>query len=195
MKFYRFTNFDRTWWVKYRTSGMENSIVEKITDIRTSDTTDPLSLNATMQAYGLPNHLGDEVTEVGLKALATAGDLEITKQYEQGAASVLVAAPNYNTDILTFDFLDEGNDALSTDVTGVVDDGDHTVALEVPFGTTVTALIATFTLSSGATAKISSTAQVSGTTPNNFTAAKTYIITAEDGTIQNWVVTVTVAAE
>lgn len=195
MKFYRFTNFDRTWWVKYRTSGMENSIVEKITDIRTSDATDPLSLNAIMQAFGLPNHLGDEVTEVGLKALATAGDLEITKQYEQGAASTLVVAPNYNTDILTFDFLDADNDDLSADVIGVVDATEHTVTLTVPALTTVTALIATFTLSSGASAKISTTVQVSGTTANDFTSAQTYIITAEDGTtVQNWTITVTIAA-
>ena len=71
-----------------------------------------------------------------------------------------------------------------------------TIDIEVANGTAVTALITTFTLSPDATAKVGTTAQVSGTTPNNFTSPVTYVVTAEDTvTTKNWTVTVTEAAE
>ena len=67
----------------------------------------------------------------------------------------------------------------------------HTVDIEVEAGTDVTALVASFTLSEGATAKVGPVAQVSGTTENDFTSIVTYAVTAEDGTTtQNWTVTV-----
>ncbi len=72
---------------------------------------------------------------------------------------------------------------------------DGTIAIEVANGTAVTALVATFALSPDATAKVATTAQVSGTTPNDFTNPVTYVVTAEDTvTTKNWVVTVTEAA-
>ena len=73
---------------------------------------------------------------------------------------------------------------------------DTAVAVEVPHGTEVTALVATFALSAGASAKVGTTAQVSGTTANDFTDPVDYIVTAEDGTHSTtYTVTVTVAAE
>ena len=97
---------------------------------------------------------------------------------------------------LTFKFLNAPNAALTVDVTGVISytAGGKTVALTVPNGTTVTALIATFTVNTGATVKISSTTQVSGTTANNFSSAVTYLVTGVDGRVETYVVTVTVAA-
>lgn len=83
--------------------------------------------------------------------------------------------------------------ALEPAVTGTVNATAHTVALEVPNGTNVTALVATFTLSASASAKVGTTAQVSATTANNFTNPVTYIVTAADTTTQKWVVTVTIA--
>ena len=76
---------------------------------------------------------------------------------------------------------------------GTIDSENAAIGVEVPNGTDVTALIATFTLSEDASAKVGSTAQVSGTTANDFTNAVTYTITAEDGTTtKDWTVTVTV---
>lgn len=83
---------------------------------------------------------------------------------------------------------------LSSDIEGTIDKNNHTVTLTVPYGTNVTALVATFTLSDGATAKVGETAQASGTTPNNFTEPVIYTITSLDGTTQNWTVTVTITA-
>jgi hypothetical protein len=74
-----------------------------------------------------------------------------------------------------------------------IDATARTVAITVPNGTNVTTLVATFTLSASASAAISSTGQVSGTTANDFTTSKTYVVTAENGTTNNWVVTITVA--
>jgi hypothetical protein len=63
----------------------------------------------------------------------------------------------------------------------------------VPSGTDVSNIIAQFVLSTGATAKVGTTTQVSGQTTNNFTNAVTYIVTAEDGTTtKSYLVTVNV---
>lgn len=70
---------------------------------------------------------------------------------------------------------------------------DKTIAVTVPAWTDVTALTAEFTLSTGATAAIWATPQVSGVTANDFTNPVTYVVTAEDGvTTASWVVTVTI---
>ena len=82
--------------------------------------------------------------------------------------------------------------SVSSAASGVIDQGNHTIAVTVPYGTNVTTLVATF-LTTGASVKVGSTTQVSGTTPNNFTSAVTYKVTAADATTQDYVVTVTVA--
>ena len=75
--------------------------------------------------------------------------------------------------------------------TGVINETAHTVTVNVSNGIDVTALVATFT-TTGAGVAIGATSQVSATTANNFTSAKTYKVTAADGTYTNYVVTVTV---
>ncbi|MEW5847126.1 MAG: DUF5018 domain-containing protein [Bacteroidota bacterium] len=79
-------------------------------------------------------------------------------------------------------------------VNGTIDAVNHTVTLTLPYGTNVTNLVATFTLSAAATAKVGTTPQVSGTTANDFTSPVTYTVTAEDGSTQDWVVTVNITA-
>lgn len=100
-----------------------------------------------------------------------------------------IPAPSKDTDILTFTIPgQEGESVISAE--------SHTVNITVPTSTPLDSVIATFTLSTGATAKVGDAAQVSGTTPNNFTSPVTYTITAEDTTTtQNWSVTVTEAGE
>ena len=184
MKFYRFTNYDQSWWVEYRTSGMENSITEKVTNIYSSNGVD---LSSEMIQKALPVHLGDEVTQVGLVALAAAQDLTLTKRYESNAASTLATAPNYNADFLTYSFAEQTGAAT-------IDEEAATIDIEVANGTSVVALVATFTLSSGASAAVGVTPQVSETTANDFTDPVEYVVTAEDGhSTKTWTVTVTVA--
>ena len=77
--------------------------------------------------------------------------------------------------------------------TGTVDEANKTIALTVPFGTAVTALVATFTNSAASAVTVGGTAQTSGTTANNFTSPVAYLVTAQDGTTVTYIVTVTVA--
>ncbi|MEP2608488.1 MAG: LamG-like jellyroll fold domain-containing protein [Cyclobacteriaceae bacterium] len=68
---------------------------------------------------------------------------------------------------------------------------DHTINVTVESVADVTSLVATFSLSIGATAKVGSVIQESGVTANDFSSSVTYTVTAEDGTTtQDWVVTV-----
>jgi len=95
--------------------------------------------------------------------------------------------------ILTYKFTDALNDEFTGgDVVGTINYATGAIALTVPALTVVTSLVATFTLSEGASSKISSTAQVSGTTANNFSTPQTYIVTSKAGNTKNFIVTVTV---
>jgi hypothetical protein len=77
---------------------------------------------------------------------------------------------------------------------GAIDENARTIGLTVPFGTGVTALIASFAIT-GETLTVNGTEQVSGVTPNDFTAPVRYTVTAEDGSFAEYTVTVTVAAD
>ncbi|HUJ19278.1 MAG TPA: hypothetical protein VL197_14940 [Nitrospirota bacterium] len=77
--------------------------------------------------------------------------------------------------------------------TGTINESTKTIAVIVPFGTDVTALIATFS-TNGASVKVVATVQISGATPNDFTSPVTYTVTAADGTVATYTVTVTVTA-
>jgi hypothetical protein len=100
--------------------------------------------------------------------------------------SFTAIAPSSAKAITAFSF-------TSPAATGTIDENAKTIAISVPYGTNVTALIATF-ITTGANVKVGSTIQVSGQTPNNFTNPVTYIVTAADGTTASYTVTVTVAA-
>ena len=71
-----------------------------------------------------------------------------------------------------------------------IDTTNHLVNIVVPVGTNLNGLIATFILSPGATAKVNNINQQSGVTSNNFAYPILYAITAEDNTVQNWIVEV-----
>ena len=63
----------------------------------------------------------------------------------------------------------------------------------MPFGTDLKSLKAIFKVSTGASVKIGSTIQTSGTTINTFTTTVTYSVIAQNGLVQNYKVNVTVA--
>ena len=69
-------------------------------------------------------------------------------------------------------------------VAGVIDQTNHTISITLPEGTDVTALTPTVTISEHAT--------VNPSGAQNFTDAVIYTVTAEDGTTQGYIVTVTV---
>ena len=80
---------------------------------------------------------------------------------------------------------------LTPPVTGVINEAVHTIALTVPRGTDLHALVATFTVA-GASVAVGGTPQVCGTTANDFSSPVTYRVTAFDGSTQDYVVTVPV---
>lgn len=105
-----------------------------------------------------------------------------------GQPDILLPIDITATDILKF-VLSEQTRAAEINTT------NKTVDIEVKYGTDLNSLDTTFTLSSGASANIGSTPQVSGTTTNDFENPVTYTITADDGTTaEGWIVKVTVAA-
>lgn len=77
--------------------------------------------------------------------------------------------------------------------TGVVTEASHSISIVVPFGTNLSGLVASFT-TTGASIKIGTVLQASGTTANNFTSSQAYTVTAADGSTQAYAVTVYVAA-
>lgn len=96
-----------------------------------------------------------------------------------------IAFVNNETDILSFAVPGQTGEAT-------IDADAHTLSIQVPYGSDRSALVATFTLSAGATAKVGTTPQESGVTAINFESTVTYSILAEDGiTSQDWQVSVT----
>ncbi len=71
----------------------------------------------------------------------------------------------------------------------VINEANHTISVTVPKETDVTNLIATFSLS-GSSVKVGSTVQTSRVTANDFTNPVIYTVTADDGSTQNYTVTV-----
>lgn len=101
----------------------------------------------------------------------------------QTVAPVLSSAK----DMTSFSF-----DGLTPAVTGTIT--GTSITLTVPNATDVTVLVATFANSTASAITVGATTQVSGITVNDFTSPVTYTVTAEDGTIATYTVTVTIAA-
>jgi len=78
-------------------------------------------------------------------------------------------------------------DFASPSATGVITEGSHTIAISVPYGTSVTSLTPTITITGASVSPASGSAQ-------NFTSPVTYTVTAADTTTQNYTATVTVSS-
>jgi len=82
----------------------------------------------------------------------------------------------------------------SLSVAGIIDENARTITLTVPYGTSISSLIASFS-TSGSSVSVNGIAQVSNSTSNDFTESLVYEVSAADGTTQSYTVTVTVAAD
>jgi hypothetical protein len=74
-------------------------------------------------------------------------------------------------------------------VVGIIDETEKTIAVSLSAGSSVTALVATFT-TSGAIVTVDSIVQISGETDNDFTSPVVYTVTAADNSSQDYTVTV-----
>lgn len=82
---------------------------------------------------------------------------------------------------------------IITDISGTVD--GSTITVNVLAGTKIDSLVADFIVSENAAVEIGTTRQESGHTINNFSNPVTYTVKAEDGSIQNYKVTVNISPE
>ncbi len=114
-------------------------------------------------------------------AVVTAQDGSTTETYTITVARAASSAKA----ITAFSFAD-----LNPVVTGTIN--GTAISATVPYGTPVTALVATFT-TTGSSVAVGATTQVSGITPNNFTNPETYTVTAADTTQQTYTITVIIA--
>jgi uncharacterized delta-60 repeat protein len=81
------------------------------------------------------------------------------------------------------------------DCFGMIDEAGKTIAVTMPPGTDVKTLVATF-YTTGASVKVGSIVQTSGSITNNFSTTKqvTYTVTAADAMTQDYTVTITVSS-
>jgi hypothetical protein len=85
------------------------------------------------------------------------------------------------TEMLTYSIAGQTSSTINSGSINVV----------VPHGTNLSNLVATFTLSDGAIARVGGVLQLSGVTANDFASPVDYVVTAEDGvTTSVWTVTV-----
>jgi hypothetical protein len=76
---------------------------------------------------------------------------------------------------------------------GVINQSAGTITVTLPYGTTVTALVAAFA-TSASSVQVGSVSQVSGVTQNNFTNPVVYTTIGPNGATKNYTVTVAIAA-
>jgi len=76
---------------------------------------------------------------------------------------------------------------------GTINETAKTIAVTMPYGTSVTSLVSTFT-TTGEKVKVGDVVQASGSTANNFSSPKEYKVIAENGSSATYTVTVNVAA-
>jgi hypothetical protein len=171
--------------------------VNRYTTTNTVDSPDwqTLSLTGTTPATATKAYIAIRMNVVTTATFTSATfNADNVKYTENGGATNLIKNPGFEEwkapsgapEFLSYKF-----EGLTPNVAGTIDKLAHTVTLTVPYVTDLTALVSTFGLTEGATAKVGTTAQVSASTPNNFTTPVTYTLTSQDGTkTQDWVVTV-----
>jgi hypothetical protein len=149
--------------------------------------TDVTALAAPFTTTGAIVKVGTAVQTSGLTANNFTGPVTYTVTAADGTAAAYTVtvsvALNSARAITAFSL---------NGVSGTVNETARTISVTMPKETNVTALIATFT-TTGASVKVGTVVQTSGTTANNFTTPATYMVTAADGTTAAYGVTATVA--
>ncbi|MGB3464773.1 MAG: BspA family leucine-rich repeat surface protein [Cyclobacteriaceae bacterium] len=155
----------------------------------TAEATDP-------ENDALTYSFAENTAQNGMEIEASTGEFSWTPaigQFGEFSAIIMVSDGEFEvSDTVQFNIINNASDILTfalTEQTGaaIINTDEHTVAVEVAFGTDVSALVPAFTFSEGATSNPSS-----GIT-TDFTNPVTITVTAEDGTNQDWLITVTEA--
>ena len=190
MKMYVFSPYGGAWKVSYLTNALSTNDRLFINEIKSevSGVVSP-GLCSAGQALDLP-HDYLETTHKVLLALAVAKCLTLTVHEDGETVVSLNTATADGATLLTYTI-----PTATGIVIGTVPDseGKYAVSMNVPNGTNVTALVATFTKSISSTIKVGVTAQTTAVTANNFTSPVEYVLTSESTLVhRHYVVTVTV---
>jgi hypothetical protein len=154
--------------------------------------TDLTNLVATFVTTGDSVMVGSAVQT---SAVAPGNDFTSPVEYIVNAADgttatysvTVTVALNFAKEMTAFSF------AGITDAVGTIDEAAKTIAVPVPFGTDVTALVSTFT-TTGASVIVGNLVQTSNAAPgNDFSSPVDYLVTAADGTNATYTVTLTPA--
>ena len=135
-------------------------------------------------------HIGKGCSSITKALTAAAGMLFILTAFT-GCDNSASAAKSTEKSITSFSFTQALNSNLSAaEVDGVIDESGKTISVQVN-GNALPNLIATFSMSAGAKVEVAGVPQESGVTSNNFSNPVTYTVTAEDGSTEAYVVSVT----
>lgn len=160
-------------------------VLKKKVDAVVEDYATTISISADKIAYGWAD--STDATKSWIECYPNA--------FKKVTYQVALSLDQLNgmVNLLTFKFIDSLNAAFSGgDRTGTINYSTGAIAISVPAATVVTALVASWTVNTGCTVKVSTTAQVSGTTQNDFTNPVAFVVTSATGLTKTFTVTVTV---
>jgi len=179
----------------YSIPGQVNSIIDSSAHTVTVTMPSGTDVSSLVADFTLSDGASSEVGGIAQISKKTANDFTnpVTyavvaedKSVQNWVVTVNVApAPRIGKDITSY--------SIPGQVNSIIDSSAHTVTVTMPSGTDVSSLVAEFTLSGGASSEVGGVAQISKKTANDFTNPVTYRVTAEDESVQNWVVRVNVA--
>lgn len=156
--------------------------------------TDPSALQPTFTTTGQSVMVGAVEQASGV----TVNDFTSSVVYNVTAAdgstqtyiATVTVALNPAKDLTAFAFTSALNSGLSADVVATIT--GTSITATVPYGTDVTALVATFS-TTGASVAVGGADQTSGVTDDDFTGTVHYVVTAADGSTQTYDVVITIA--
>ncbi len=140
-------------------------------------------------SYNAKVKVGDDVQVSGQNTLGFTSPIVYTVTSEDSST-----VNNWTVTITKVPLLSEAN-IVTFEIedyqigTAVIDTDNHTVKDTVDYQANLSELIAAFTISPSASIAIGTVPQVSGVTVNDFSSLVTYTVTAEDGSTQDWDVT------
>jgi hypothetical protein len=151
---------------------------------------------ATINAAGGGTMVGTIISSAAT-TFSTAGNVNVvTLEGRAFALNASVTMVNTHINVPSSSVVPSSAKAITAfslnGVAGTIYETAKSIAVSMPYGTNVSALVATFTATE-ASVKVGTLAQTSGTTANNFTTPVAYTATAADGTTAVYTVTVSAA--
>ena len=162
-----------------------------------SDTkpTDLTSLVPTFVTSGVSVRVNSAPQTSGVTAQNFSSPVIYTAVAEDGSSKeyTVTVTKRLSSDkfITSFTFDKARNPRLAQSVSGTINNTARTILVELPSGTNLVGLIASF-VTTGVRVAANGIQQTSGVTSNNFTAPLTYSVTAEDNSTFSYTVTVSI---